>query len=137
LAAVIQKEYVSNTAWMQVKGVIPNPVNGRQTPFNVKCLIDTGFYGGVFLPNSYLLDIKSIGIEPTATTITLADGSEIVANVCAAYLQEIENYTFALPGKPIFVVIFGNEPGEVLGMNTLQHFSILFDGPNQRYIVKI
>ena len=112
---------------------MPNPYNGQQVPFQAKCLIDTGFDGGIFLPDSFLSDARSIGVEPSVTTLALADGSQIVAHVCAGYLQEIERHVFALPGIPILVAIYGHDPSEVIGMNTLQHFSILFDGPNQRY----
>ena len=107
---------------------------GWQIPFNADCLIDTGFYGGIFLPNTFIDDARSIGVEP-ATTVTLADGSEIVAHVCAGYLQKIDDYFFANPGKPIFIVIYGNQSGEVLEMDTLQYFSVLFDGPNQLFIM--
>jgi predicted aspartyl protease len=111
--------------------MIPNPTNGRQVPFNAECMVDTGFYGGIFLPDTFLIDLRSIGVEPSATAVMLADGTEIVAHVCAGYLQSLENHDFSMPGKPIFAVIFGNEPGEIIGMNLLQYFAVLFDGPNQ------
>jgi predicted aspartyl protease len=135
--ATIRKKYVSNSAYLHVFGVVPNPSNGRQVPFNAECLVDTGFYGGIFLPNTFIIDARSIGVEPVATSVTLADGSEIIAHVCAGYLQKIENHDFDMPGKPIFIVIYGNEPGEVLGMNSLQHFILLLDGPNQCFTITL
>jgi predicted aspartyl protease len=130
VAAVTRRNYVGNFAYLHASGIIPNPLNGRQAPFNADCMVDTGFYGGIFLPDTFLIDARSIGVEPAATTVTLADGTDIVAHVCAGYLQSLENHDFAAPGKPIFVVIYGHEPGEIIGMNLLQYFSVLFDGPN-------
>jgi hypothetical protein len=137
VATIIKKKYSSNSAYVQCFGIVTNPSNGRQVPFNAECLVDTGFYGGIFLPNTFMLDARSIEVEPVATTVTLADGSEIIAHVCAGYLQRIEGHDFDAPGIPIFLVIYGNVPGEVLGMNVLQNFTILFDGPNQCFALTL
>jgi predicted aspartyl protease len=137
VAAVIRKTYLANSAYLRAFGVVTNPVNGRQVPFNTECLVDTGFYGGIFLPNSFMNDARSIGVEPVATPVTLADGNEIIAHVCAGYLQRLEDHDLGLPGKPIFIVISENASGDVLGMDTLQHFTILFDGPNQHFILTL
>lgn len=134
---VIRKNYSSNFAFVRVRGIVPNPENARQFPFEAECLIDTGFYGGVYLPDSFLSDAKTIGVTPTPTNITLADGSEIVAHVCAAYLLQIEDHKFNWPGKPIFLVIYGNKSDELIGMNSLKHFPVLFDGPNSCFTISL
>jgi len=133
VAINIDKKYRSKFAFAKIKGIIPNPVTGQQFPFDFECLVDTGFYGGFFVPNWFVSNAKSIGVNPYPTTITLADGTDIPALTCAAYLQQIEDYCFPSPGKLTFLVIYKKKCDEVMGMDALQYFSVLFDGPNQTF----
>jgi len=134
---VITKQYRQNFAFIRIKGIIPNPVNARQYSFDLKCLIDTGFYGGIYVPKVFFANAQLIGVTPRPTTVTLADGSEITAYVCLAYLQQIENYSFQSPGKPIFLVIYGHKTGKLIGMDAMQHFSVLFDGSANSFTINV
>lgn len=134
---IIKKQYRANFAFIRAKGVIPNPVNLRQYPFDVKCLIDTGFYGGIYVPNVFIANAKVIGVNPRPTTATLADGSKVAVHVCLAYLQQIENYCFPPLGKAIFLVIRGYDSEGLMGVDALQHFSVLFDGPANSFTITL
>jgi hypothetical protein len=68
--------------------------------------------------------------------MTVADGSEVPAFVCAAHIQEIENHTFPMPGQPVKLVMCGNWKGVLFGMDALKQSTVLFDGPNQEYVIK-
>jgi len=78
-------------------------------------------------------ELQSIGVEPRPTNIIVADGSKIPAFVCVAHMQEIDSFSFSMPGRPVMLVMCGNWPGVLLGMDALKHSTILFDGPNQAY----
>lgn len=133
----INRNYRNRKAYIRVKGAIVNPETMRQVPLDFECRIDTGFDGGILVPDLYRMDARSVGVEPSITNITLADGSRIPAYVCVAYLQEIEECSLPLPGKPVLVVICGNRKGELLGMDTLKYCSVLFDGPGQAFTMNV
>jgi hypothetical protein len=82
-------------------------------------------------------ELQSINVEPRFTNITVADGSKIPALVCAAHVQEIDSHSFPMPGKPVLLVMCGNWPGALLGMDTLKYGKILFDGPRQEYTMNL
>jgi len=132
---ILNKKYKKKKAYVRVKGIIQNPVTIRQTPLDFECRIDTGFDGGILVPHWYRSDAQSIKVEPSVTNITLADGSKTPAYVCAAYIQNIDKYTFPPPGKPVTLVMCGNRKGKLLGMGTLKYCSILFNGPKQTFTI--
>ena len=105
----------------------------RQVPLDCECRIDTGFDGGLMIPLWRKHDIEAINVQPSITNITVADGSQIPAFVCVAHLQEIDSHSFAMPGRPVMLVMCGNWPGVLLGMDSLKYSTILFDGPKQEY----
>jgi hypothetical protein len=133
----INRNYRNGKAYIRVKGAIVNPETTRQVPLDFKCRIDTGFDGGILIPNLYRFDARSVGVEPSITSITLADGSRIPAYVCVAYLHEIETCSLPPPGKPVLVVMCGNRKGELLGMDALKYCTILFDGPGQAFTMNV
>lgn len=133
----ISKKYRKKAAFIRIKGVIQNPQNLLQTPLDFECRIDTGFDGGIFIPHWYRSDAKTIGVEPTITNITLADGSKVPAYVCVAHLQKIDKFTFPTPGKQTILVMCGDRKGELLGMDALKHCTILFDGPKQAFTMNV
>ena len=133
---IITKLYNSeNFAFIRIRGIIQNPVNLRQYPFDLECLIDRGFYGGIYVPKIFLAHADLIDVTPRPTTVTLADGSLIAAHVCVAYLTQIEDYSFESPGIPTSLVIYGDKTGELIGVDAMQHFSVLFDGPANNFTI--
>ena len=133
----LNKKYKKQKAYVRIKGIIQNPETIRQTPLDFECQIDTGFDGGIFVPHWYRSDAQSIKVEPRLTNITLADGRKVPAYVCAAYMQNIDSYTFPPPGRPVMLVMCGNRKGHLLGMDALKYCSILFDGPKQTFTINI
>lgn len=134
---VLNKKYKNKKAYIRVKGAILNPETVRQIPLDLECQIDTGFEGGIFVPDSYKLDAESISIEPSVASITLADGSKVPAYVCVAYIQGIDTHSFPLPGKPVVLVMCGNRKSELLGMDALKYWTVLFDGPCQAFTMNV
>jgi hypothetical protein len=138
---VDRKKYnPDNFALIQVLGIIINPSTNHQINFDAECLIDTGFYRGIFLPNKYLKEVKTIGVDPFETTLTLADGSESIGFVCGGYIQKIDTHSFTAPGKPVCIVIpktqqIDTQMGELVGMEALLHFSVTFDGVNRAFTI--
>jgi len=139
---VDKKEYRNNSAFVQVTGTI-NSANGKQVQFTTLCLIDTGFYDGVFLPNKFYQLAKSIGVDLTQTHTLLADGSETVTFSCLGAIQKIENYSFVSGKKEVMILICA-EPStdelfestsDLIGMGALQYFTVTFDGPNQVFTI--
>ena len=134
---VLNKKYKNRKAYIRVKGAILNPETVRQIPLDFECQIDTGFDGGILVPDSYRLDAESISVEPSITNITLADGSKVPAYVCVAYIQGIDAHSLPLPGKPVVLVMCGNRKSELLGMDTLKYCTVLFDGPGQAFTMNV
>lgn len=135
--ATINKSYRDKRAYIRVRGVILNPINSRQFPLSFECRIDTGFDGGLLIPKWHLSDAKSIDVEPSITSITLADGSKVPVYVCVAHIQEIDTYNLPLPGKPVMIVMCGNMKSQLLGMDVLKYGTILFDGPGQAFTMTV
>jgi predicted aspartyl protease len=132
---VINKKYRDKKAYIKIKGAIINPLTNRQVPLDYECRIDTGFDGGIMIPYWHKNQIQSIDVEPRITSITVADGSRIPAFVCVAHIHEIDSCSFSMPGRPVMLVMCGNWPGVLLGMDTLKYSKIVFDGPNQQFVM--
>lgn len=133
----IIKKYKNKKAYIRVKGAILNLETSRQIPLDFECQIDTGFDGGIMVPDSYNLEAKSINVEARVTSITLADGSKVPAYVCAAHIQEIDTHILPLPGKAVMLVMCGNRKSELLGMDALKHCTVFFNGPNQTFTINV
>ena len=133
----VTEAYKNKTACVTIKGVILNPQTMRQSPLDFECMVDTGFFGGIFVPEWYKSNAESIGVVPSLANITLADGNRVPAYVCAAYLQEVDGCDFAPPGKPVVLVMRGTNSPELLGMDALKHCTIFLDGPKQSFTLTI
>lgn len=129
----ITKKYQENKAYIKIKGAVINPQNARQVPLDCDCRIDTGFDGGLLIPLWHRKEIEDIDVEPRITNMTVADGTKVPALVCVAHLQEIDSHVLPMPGRDVMLVMCGDRPGVLLGMDTLRHSTILFDGPKQEY----
>jgi len=138
LTREISREYRNSSAYVRMKCVIQNPQTASQVPLDFStCRIDTGFDGGVLVPQWHRSDAEVAGVEPRITNLTLADGSRIPAYVCAVFLQSVDDITFAPPGRPMILVMCGNRRSPLLGMGALKYCTILFDGPNQRFTIRV
>ena len=97
----ISHPYRGNAAFVNVKGAIQNPRTGNRAPFEFECMVDTGFFSGLYYEESLRSDAKIIGVDPFPTTIRLADGKEVPAYSCVAYLEEINGFKLPPPGLKI------------------------------------
>ena len=136
MSTKINKQYRRNAAYVRVAGYIPG-LETRQFSFELECRIDTGFDGGIFIPSRYKSDLDIIGVEPSISNVTLADGSKIAAYICAAYILKMDKCAFLPPGKPIEVIICGIREGQLLGMDTLKYCTAFFDGINQNLTIEL
>jgi len=127
------KDYERKAQFVQVRGIIQNPRDMRQAPFNFKCLVDTGFGDGVTGPLWFKSDIDTIGVQPALKTRTLANGERIPVQVCVAYIHQIDNCEFPMPGLAVRMVLLGNIERNLLGRDSLKYCVLTLDGPNQKF----
>jgi len=134
LATVVDKKnYDNGHAVIYVTITIPKLLKNHQIQVDINCVIDTGFDSGILLPDTVAPNREIIDKLPQ-TVLRLADESEITAFVCVGYIQKIDNHPFTNPGKPVTVIIY-RQAGGLVGMDTLKHFSVTFDGFSQRFTI--
>lgn len=127
---IVRKRYSDGLPFVTVRVVILNPHTNRQTTFDQRCWVDTGFTGGVSAPDFRLSEARMIDVEPRPTTVRLAGGDRRPGHVCLAFVQRIENHDIPPPGIEIELLIRGEEPG-CLGLEVLRNWVTEFDGPKQ------
>ena len=127
------KDYEKKALFVQVRGIVQNPRNMRQTPFNFRCRVDTGFDGGVTAPHWFRSDVDTIGIQPLVRNWTLANGEKVPVYTCAAYLHQIDRCVFPMPGLAVKMVMLGNVEKHLLGMDSLQYCTLIVDGSNEKF----
>lgn len=110
--------------------VVLNFNTNQQTSFDQRCWVDTGFDGGVQVPQFIQSDLMTIGVEARHTGVTLSGGVPDTGLVCHAYIQHIENHMFPAPGIETELLIRGQEPA-YLGLDVLKIWVTEFDGPRQ------
>ena len=125
------KDYEKKALFVRVRGIVQNPRDMRQVPFNFKCMVDTGCGDGVTAPLWFKSDVDIIGIQPAIKNRTLANGKRIPVHVCAAYIQQIDNCVFPMPGFAVRIAMFGDVERSLLGMDSLKYCTLILDGPNQ------
>lgn len=127
---IVQKPYARGEPFVTVRVVVTNPDTGRQTSFDQPCWTDTGFSGGVHVPQFRQSEINAIGVEARLTTVKLAGGVRSKGHVCLAYVQRIEDHDLPSPGIETELLIHGEEPG-YLGLEVLRSWVAEFDGLQQ------
>jgi len=130
------EHYRDNAAYVRVKGVIINPQSsGGRAPFNIECMIDTGFSSGLYSEESLRSDAEIVGVTPFPTEIRLGDGSKVPAYTCVAHIEEIGAYRLPPPGLKVTLFMRGTRKG-YLGMEALKSCVTLFDGPAQELKIR-
>lgn len=127
------KDYEKKALFVRVRGIVQNPRDMRQVPFNFRCRVDTGFDGGVTAPRWFLSDIGTIGVQPLEKNWTLANGTRIPVFICAAYLHQIDLCVFPMPGLAVTMVMMGNVERNFLGMDSLKYCALILDGSKQKF----
>jgi hypothetical protein len=131
----IEGGYQNNAAYVTVKGAIINPRTMNRAPFSFECMIDTGFFSGLYYEEGLRSDALIVGVNPVLTTIRLADGSIVPAYTCVAQIEEINDFKLRPPGIKVTIFMRGLRKG-YLGMEALKSFVTLFDGPAQKYKIR-
>jgi len=129
----LDEKFENNAAYIKVEGIIQNPHNFQQVPFDFKCRIDTGFDGGVSTSIRYRSDVETIGVQPLIRNWTLADGSKTPVYICAAYLQKVGQHELPQPGKPIKLIMVGQKELHLFGMDSLQYCILTLNGKEKKF----
>lgn len=130
----INKRYRNNAAYVMVRGYIINRRTLQQCPFTIECLVDTGFSSGLFADENLRADALVIGVNPSLTNISLANGRPISAYICEAYIEGIESYNFSPPGKKV-PLYMASRNKKYIGMEALKYWVTNFNGPQGKIIM--
>lgn len=131
----IIKDYRNNAAYVRVQGAIINPKTHNRAPFSFECKVDTGFTSGLFYEEALRSDAETVNVRPRPAPIQLGNGQITTAYACIAYLEKIDGYTIPPPGIPVQLYMKSSRLG-FIGMEALQSFIVIFDGPNQKFKLK-
>jgi len=128
---IFEDRYIQGKPFVKAKVVIVNSQSGRQTTIEKDFWIDTGFDGGIHIAQSHISDITLIGVSPVLGPIGVAGGETRRAYRCLAYLQQIGDHEFSMPGIEVELVLHGSNRYGLLGLEILKHWIAKFDGPNE------
>jgi len=127
------KDYENKALFVQVRGIVQNPRDMRQIPFNFRCRVDTGFDGGITAPQWFRSDIDTIGVQPLEKNWTLANGERVTVHICAAYLHQIDRCEFPMPGLAVKMVMLGYVEKNLLGMESLKYCTLILNGSEEKF----
>ena len=128
---IFQRNYLQGKPFVKVKIAIFNPLTNQSAAFEEKCWVDTGFSGGVHVPDFRRSEAGMAGVSPSSTSLTLAGGQHAPGHVCLAYIQQIENLTIPPPGIETELIMQGHLDHGLLGLEVLRRWIAKFNGPSQ------
>jgi len=128
---IFARQYSSGRPFVTIRIAIVNPNTYQRTAFDQKCWVDTGFDGGVHVPEFRRSEANMAGIQPIPTTVTLAGGLRRPGYVCLAFLQQIEDYEVPLPGLEMELLMQGDQRWGLIGLEVLRNWIAEFDGPRE------
>ena len=128
---IFERGYSANKPFVRARIAIINPRTGELASFEERCWVDTGFDGGIHVPNFRRSEATMVGIIPSLATLTLAGGTRVPGSVCLAFLQQIENYKLPPPGIETELIIQGTQDYGLLGLEILKNWIAQFDGPRK------
>jgi len=130
---IVHKDYSDGKAIIDVKVAVINPDNLRQTVFEKKAKLDTGFDAGFHIMESEKAQLDLIGVRPTIGKVSLAGNVNASAQFCFGYLQKIGDYELPPPGIEITLIFQGTRPTGLLGLEAMSGWIVTFDGPAQSF----
>lgn len=128
---MIERVYSEGKPFVTARIAIINPRTSKATSFEERCWVDTGFDGGVHVPNFRRSEATMVGVEPRPATLTLAGGVRAPGYICLAYLQQIENYEIPIPGIETELIIQGTQKYGLIGLMILKNWIAKFNGPRE------
>jgi hypothetical protein len=127
--------YTHRRPYVKARLIIINEETGRQAIIEKDFWIDTGFDGGIHIAEIHRYDITMIGVNPVPGTIGVAGGRSELANRCFAYLQQIGDYEFPMPGIEVELILHGSASHGLIGLEVLRNWVIKFDGQNEFFTI--
>jgi len=128
---LFQKAYTREKPFVSVRISVVNPYTSTISTFDDRCWVDTGFFGGIHVPEFRISDVRTANITPRLTTVTLAGGVRARAHECLAYLQQIESLALPSPGMEVELIMQGHSSYGLLGLEVLKRWIVKFNGPSQ------
>lgn len=92
----------------------------------VKLKADTGFNGGVFLPESFSDKFDEINITGYPAPLILADGSRVMGRLYLGIIKQIDKYRFN-PAISIPIYCYG-QGASLIGLDLLNDWISEFNG---------
>lgn len=129
--SILERAYSQGKPFVRVRIAVINPQTGQVATFQQRCWVDTGFDGGIHVPNFRKSEAKMVGVDPRLTTLTLAGGARAPGHACLAFLQKIENCEIPSPGIETELIIQGTQNHGLIGLEILKNWIAQFDGPRQ------
>jgi len=126
-----QKRYSREKPFVSVRIAVINPYTNRISSFDERCWVDTGFSGGIHVPEFRRSDVQTATITPRPTTVALAGGVRATGYECLAYLQRVESLVMPSPGMEVELIMQGRSSYALLGLEVLRQWIVEFDGPGQ------
>jgi len=128
---IVEEHYIDKKPYVRARLVIINLETGRQAAIEKDFWIDTGFDGGIHVAQSHKPDITMIGVNPIPGSVSVAGGATNVAYRCLAYLQQLGDHEFPMPGIETELVLHGSSRHGLIGLDILKRWTAKFDGPNE------
>lgn len=128
---ILESHYAQGKPFVRARVVVINPDTLRQVTIEKDFWIDTGFDGGVHVAHFHKDAVTSIGIDLWSGTVGLAGGGSAAVHRCLAYLQQIGNHEFPMPGIEAELILHGSDGHGLLGLDVLKYWVAKFDGPDQ------
>jgi len=120
---------------VKVRVAVSNLQTGRMVSFEETCRIDTGFDSDLFVPEYHISEAQSVGVTPSSSNITLADGQKVPTRICLGHITNINGFVFPQPGIEVLLYLRGNPPYGFLGLGVLKSWLVKLDGPKQCFDV--
>jgi len=92
----------------------------------IKLKADTGFNGGVFLPENFSEKFDEINIPGYPAPLVLADGSRVMGRLYLGSIGQIERYRFD-PAISLPIYCYGQE-ASLIGLEILNKWISEFNG---------
>jgi len=128
---IFVRRYSSGKPFVTVRIAIVNLNTFQRTAFDQRCWVDTGFDGGVHVPEFRRSEATMVGVQPTPATVTLAGRVRRPGYVCLAFLRQIDDYEIPPPGLEMELLMQGDQPWGLIGLEVLRNWIAEFDGPRE------
>ncbi len=95
--------------------------------FSVRLGVDTGFNGGIFLPDDFSKKFESLGVAAYSAPLILADGNRIEAKTYSGAIKQISEYQFN-PSISVPIFCYG-KGSSLIGLEAINRWISEFHGP--------